>query len=350
MARVSVIGSGNFGSCIAREIGNNVKNLKDIFNEEIKMWVLDEQVNGESLIQIINTKHENVKYLPGFVIPENVKAIGDITECCDADYFIFVVPHQFLASTLKKMVGHVKPTATGCLLTKGITFKDGTVQLLTDTVEEILGIKCGSLMGANIANEIARGDYCESTLAFPISGSPIATNWKKLFENPKFSIRITDDIVLQQLAGTLKNIIAIGGGIIDGLKMGQSTKAAILRVGFLEVYEFAKWYFPERGVKLETMVESCGFGDIVASSYGGRNRKCAEYFVQTGKSFQECEAELLNGQKLQGTLAAAEVFKVLKARNAVKQFPLFATIHMIITRQVKPEEIINYNGKHLENA
>jgi len=207
--------------------------------------------------------------------------------------------------------------------------------------------------GCNIANEIARGDYCESTLAFPVKDSPISTNWKKLFENPKFSIRITDDIVLQQLAGTLKNIIAIGGGIIDGLKMGQSTKAAILRVGFLEVYEFAKWYFPGRGVKLETMVESCGFGDIVASSYGGRNRKCAEHFVLTGKSFPECEAELLNGQKLQGTLAAAEIFKVLKVRNAVKQFPLFTTIHMIITNQIKPEEIINYNGieyRHEKNG
>ena len=131
--------------------------------------------------------------------------------------------------------------------------------------------------------------------------------------------------------------------------MGQSTKAAILRVGFLEVYKFAKWYFPDRGVKLETMVESCGFGDIVASSYGGRNRKCAEYFVISGKSFKECEADLLNGQKLQGTLAAEEVFKVLKARNACKDFPLFTTIYLIIQRKIKPEEIINYNGPHLDN-
>ena len=350
MSRVSIIGSGNFGSCIAREIGRNILKLGKEFNPEVKMWVLEETLNGESLINIINTRHENVKYLPGFHFTENVKAVGDIVECCDADYFVFVVPHQFLEGTLRKMQGHVKKTATGCMLTKGITFKDGTIQLLTDTISEILGIPCGSLMGANIANEIARGDYCESTLAFPDKNGPIAANWKRLLESETFSISIVEDCALQQLAGTIKNIIAIGGGIIDGLGMGQSTKAAILRVGCLEVYNFAKWYFPDRNVKLETMTESCGFGDIVASSYGGRNRRCAEYFVKTGKSFPECERDLLNGQKLQGNLAAAEVYKVLKLRNACKQFPLFTTIYLIIQRKIKPEEIINYNGPHLDNV
>lgn len=346
MKRLAVIGSGNFGSCMARHCAETIKNMPEM-DPVIKMWVFDEVVNGESLVKYINEHHENIKYLPGYNLGENVVAIPNVEDCCDADFFIFVLPHQFLPGTLRKMAPHVKKTATGCLLTKGITFKDGGIQLLTDTVEEITGIKCGSLMGANIANEIARGDFVESTLAFP--NSPERDTWVKLFNSPKFLISVTDDIVLQQLAGTIKNIIAIGGGLIDGLEMGQSTKAAILREGFLEVYEFAKWMFPNRGVSLQTMVESCGFGDIVASSYGGRNRKCAEYFVKTGKPFQQCEAELLNGQKLQGTLASAEVFNILKLRKACKKFPLFSTIALIIDGKLPAAEIIDYKGKHLDN-
>ena len=126
--------------------------------------------------------------------------------------------------------------------------------------------------------------------------------------------------------------------------MGQSTKAAILREGFVEIFDFAKMMFPERGVDILTMIESCGFGDIVASSYGGRNRKCAEYFVKSGKSFKECEAELLNGQKLQGTLAAAEVYKILVERKATEKFPLLTTIQLISERKVEPAEIINYRN------
>lgn len=348
MSRVGIIGSGNFGSCIAKVIGRNIKNVPG-FNPEIKMWVFDEQVKGESLVKIINTKHENVKYLPGHFLGTNVKACASVLETIeDVDYFVFVTPHQFLPNTLKQMVGHIKEGATGVLLTKGITFADNEIQLLTDTVEEILKIPCGCLMGANIANEIARGDFCESTLAFP---DPVkAQIWRQLFQNENFSIDITDDIVTQQLSGTLKNVVAIGGGIIDGLKYGQSTKAAILRAGFVEIYKFAQWYFPGRGVRLETMIESCGFGDIVASSYGGRNRKCAEYFVVTGKTFAECESELLNGQKLQGTLAAEEMFKVLKARNATDMFPLFTTIYLITQKLISPEELIHYkNVKIPEN-
>lgn len=348
MARkLSIIGSGNFGSCIARLCAQNIHNVPEM-DPHIKMWVLEEIVNGESLIDTINNTHENIKYLPGYNLGENVEAIGDVVECCDADFFIFVVPHQFLPATLQKMKGHVKNTATGCLLTKGINFKDGKIQLLTDTVEEILGIRCGSLMGANIANEIARGDFCESTLAFP--DNPERETWKNLFDSPMFKISCTDDIVLQQLAGTMKNIIAIGGGIIDGLNMGQSTKAAILREGFVEIFEFAKMMFPDRGVNILTMIESCGFGDIVASSYGGRNRKCAEYFVKSGKTFHECESELLNGQKLQGTLAAEEVYKILKNRNATDKFPLITTIQLINERKLNPAEIINYRGHALSNS
>ena len=76
--KLSIIGSGNFGSCIARHCAANIKNVQGM-DTHIKMWVLEEIVNGESLINTINTTHENVKYLPGYNLGENVEAIGDVS-------------------------------------------------------------------------------------------------------------------------------------------------------------------------------------------------------------------------------------------------------------------------------
>ena len=96
------------------------------------------------------------------------------------------------------------------------------------------------------------------------------------------------------------------------------------------------------------MMASCGFGDIVASSYGGRNRLCAEYFAKTGIPFHECEAKLLNGQKLQGTLSAGDVYKLLKMRGALKDFPFFTTMYLIVLQKVKPDQIFHPVGPHLD--
>jgi glycerol-3-phosphate dehydrogenase (NAD+) len=136
-------------------------------------------------------------------------------------------------------------------------------------------------MGANIANDIAGRDYCESTLAYP--DPEVCAIWGRILECPYFNVETTSDIAGQQLFGTFKNIIAMAGGMVDGLGFGQSTTAAILRQGLVETYKFAKWAFPDREVQLETLLSRCGFGDAVASSYGGRNRLCAEHFAKTGK-------------------------------------------------------------------
>lgn len=347
MKRVGIIGSGNWGTTAARLIAENVQRLDD-FDNTVKMWVFDEKVHGESLVKIINTAHENVKYLPGYPLPETIVAYPNVVDVCKTcNYLVFVFPHQFLDETLKDMVGHIREGSVGLSLIKGVSFLNGEIELVTDAIERVLNIKCGGLMGANIANDIANRDYCESTIAFPYDPK-IAQDWQRIFNNELFQVRIIEDLACQQLCGTLKNIVATAGGLVDGMGYGQSTKAAILRRGFVECFEFAKWYFPDRGVKLETMMESCGFGDIVASSYGGRNRKCAEYFVKTGKTFKECESDLLNGQKLQGVLAAAEIYKVLKKRNAIKQFPLTATIHLIDLMKAPPQAIFQPHGKHLD--
>ena len=116
--------------------------------------------------------------------------------------------------------------------------------------------------------------------------------------------------------------------------MGGNTKSALLRIGLIEMAKFGGLYFA--GVRNETMIESCGVADLITTSYGGRNRRCAEQFarerleggdIQDTSSlcqerWQRIEKDMLNGQKLQGTLTAKEVYISLQSRNLEKQFPV----------------------------
>jgi glycerol-3-phosphate dehydrogenase (NAD+) len=106
----------------------------------------------------------------------------------------------------------------------------------------------------------------------------------------------------------------------------------------MEMRKFGQTFFGDT-VQTETFFESCGAADLITTCNGGRNRKVAEAFVQTGKPIEQLETELLNGQKLQGTLTAQEVNEFLKARDMQKDFPLFNTVYRIVYEGLEPNAI-----------
>lgn len=103
--------------------------------------------------------------------------------------------------------------------------------------------------------------------------------------------------------------------------------------------KFGQTFFPG-SVQDTTFFESCGVADLITTCAGGRNRKVAEAFAKTRKPIEVLEKELLNGQKLQGTLTALEVHEFLAPRNMVSEFPLFDTVYRIIYEGAPVESII----------
>lgn len=381
---------------MSKLVAENVKAHPQLFEETVQMWVYEEDVTipkdsrhydpsstePQKLSQVFNRVHENVKYLPNITVPSNVVANPDVVDSCkNSTILVFVLPHQFIPRVCDQLAGKIVPYARAICCTKGIDVGEKGVRLMSEAIGMRLNIYCGALSGANIASEIAQEKYSETTVAYdppPMdsraptpSGSPTSSqvdlispsnpvpssrsallkplpnefpplsheNVRKLFHRPYFHVRIVDDVAGVSLGGALKNIIALGAGFVDGLGWGDNAKAAVMRVGILEMVKFGKLFFPDSSKSTTFTEESCGVADVVTSCSGGRNFRCAKMAIEQGKTVFEIEQEVLNGQKLQGTSTAYEVNSFLSQQGREHEFPLFTAVYNILEKKAKPEDI-----------
>ncbi|ELU43188.1 glycerol-3-phosphate dehydrogenase (NAD+) [Rhizoctonia solani AG-1 IA] len=286
--KVCLIGSGNWGSSIARIAAMNVKDHPDVF------------VGPHPL----NIRRDNDVRSRREAEPDLIKTIKGATA------LIVVVPHQFLEKVLDGVKEHLAPGARAVSLIK--VADGGKIYTYPRIISSLLGIRCSTLGGANIAIGVAKDEFCESTLGVLPEGMKShgedslsdADLWYKLFNRPTFRIRVVPDVDGVALCGGLKNVIALAAGFSDGLGWGSNTKSAIIRIGIMEIKDFCVHFFPE--VKAETFLEE---------SISGRNRKVAEDMVKTGKGFQQLEKEELGGQSLQGPQTAEQLHNFLEARS-----------------------------------
>ncbi|KAA3678933.1 glycerol-3-phosphate dehydrogenase (NAD+) [Paragonimus westermani] len=347
LRRVSVIGSGNWGSTIAKIVGSNVLELSG-FHKEVLMWVFEEEIDGQKLTSIINERHENVRYLRGVKLPCNVVATPDIAHAAkDADVLIIVLPHQFLRRTCAQLKPVVKKGAYAVSLMKGLAMSgENGIRLLTDMIREELSVPCAVMMGANLASEVSQEYFCEATIG--ASDGKIGTELKSLFQTKYFRISIIRDEVGAELCGALKNIVAVGSGIIEGLGFKDNTKAAVIRLGFMEMRAFIFQFFGDRDPQEGTFLESCGVADLITTCYGGRNKRMGYALATSNQMLEELERGL-DGQSAQGPLTAAEVHAMLKQRNLLDKYPLFTAVHKICTRELPPSEFLSCLCNHPEH-
>ena len=364
------------------------------------MWVYEEEVTiskdsklydesigdkPQKLTEVINKHHENVKYLPGIPLPKNLVANPSIHDAVkDSTILIFNLPHQFIANVCKQINGHVLPYARGISCIKGVNVSDDGISLFSEWIGDGLGIYCGALSGANLAREIAAEKWSETTIAYdppPIDNSrapsprgsgpdltitdtdvqhkdargrtskvkltavpaeypPLDQDcFRTLFHRPYFHVQMVSDVAGVSLSGALKNVVALAAGFVDGRGWGDNAKAAIMRIGLMEMVKFGKEFFGET-VHTATFTESsAGVADLITSCSGGRNFRCAKMSVEKNISVQEVEKQELNGQKIQGTTTAEEVNSFLKARNLTGEYPLFTAVNDILHGKAKVDDI-----------
>ncbi|KID86459.1 Glycerol-3-phosphate dehydrogenase [Metarhizium guizhouense ARSEF 977] len=412
--KVTIVGSGNWGSTIAKIVAENTKQHNDVFEEQVQMWVFEEEVvvtsdskhydpsigdKPQKLTSIINKYHENVKYLPGITLPSNIVANPSLVDAVkDSSILIFNLPHQFIAKVCDQLRGRILPFARGISCIKGVNVTDDGVSLFSEWIGDGLNIYVGALSGANIASEIAAEKWSETTIAYdpppmdnsrnpsPRSGSPnpgiTVTDlqdvshrdcrgrasktkltgvpaeyppldhdcFRTLFHRPYFHVQMVSDVAGVSLGGALKNIVALAAGFVDGRGWGDNAKAAIMRIGLMEMVKFGKEFFGET-VQSQTFTEtSAGVADLITSSSGGRNFRCAKKAVEKGITVDEVEQQDLNGQKLQGTTTAYEVNSFLKARGLEKEYPLFTAVNDILLNKRRVDDIPNLVAQVTDGA
>jgi hypothetical protein len=219
--QICIIGSGNWGSAIATVVGRNALRLP-FYQNEVRMWVFEEEIRlhkqnkTAKLSDVINERHENVKYLPGIKIPSNVRAVPDLVDAVrNATVLIFVLPHQFLPKLLPIIRSNVNPSRCyGISLIKGLDFDANTKLplLISKSIEKVMGnqFRCGVLMGANVADEVAKQRTCESTLACDFGSDTVNERIRQLFDEEHFRVSRIADVAGAEACGALKNIIALG--------------------------------------------------------------------------------------------------------------------------------------------
>jgi len=344
--KICVIGSGNWGTTIAKVVSENAALNPQLFASEVRMWVFEEQIDGKNLTEIINTDHENVKYLPDIKLPVNLVATPSLLDTVkDADIIIFNIPHQFLAKIVQQLKGHVDSHVRAISCLKGFEVGAKGVQLLSTYVTDELGIECGALSGANIATEVAKENWSETTVAYHIPEDFRGEGYdvdhkvlKALFHRPYFHVSVIEDVAGISVAGALKNVVALGCGFVEGLGWGNNASAAIQRVGLGEIIKFGQMFFPESRVETYYQ-ESAGVADLITTCAGGRNVKVAKLMAESGMSALDAEKKLLNGQSAQGIITCKEVHEWLETCNSVSEFPLFEAVFQIIYNNLPMENI-----------
>ena len=260
--RVTVIGSGSWGTTVAALAARNAPTV---------LWSRRPQ-----LAEQIDTEHENGDYLAGFRLPEALRATADLEEAVScADLLVVGVPSQGFRGALEECRPYLRPWVPVISLSKGLELD--TRMRMTEIIEDVLpGHPVGVLTGPNLAKEILSGAAAASVVA--MDDHNVANAVVDIFQGDLFRVYTNEDIVGCELGGVLKNVIAIASGMADGLGTGDNTRAAVITRGLAEVTRMGV----AMGGQPLTFSGLAGMGDLVATciSPQSRNRHVGE---QLGK-------------------------------------------------------------------
>lgn len=256
--RIAVIGGGSWGTTVAHIAAHRVPTV---------LWARRSEQAEE-----INELHTNDRYLPGFQLHPDLWATDDLREAVrGADVVVMGVPSQGFRSALEKVAEHVRAWVPVLSLTKGL--EQGTRLRMTQVVNEVMpGHPAAVLTGPNLAKEILAGDAAAAVIA--THDPVVAQHLQQIFHQQLFRVYVNRDVVGCEVAGALKNVVAIAAGMADGLGAGDNTKAAVITRGLAEISQLGE----AMGGRFATFSGLAGMGDLIATcmSKQSRNRFVGE--------------------------------------------------------------------------
>ena len=248
---IGVIGAGAWGTALAQMLSTD--------GRDVLLWAFEPEV-----VEAINSEHRNPAFLPSAQLSQTIRATGNLDDFAALDTVLAVTPAQVLRRVLEGL-GTVPRDLVLC--SKGI--EAGTGRLMNDVARAASpGSQIAVLSGPTFAHEVAAGLPTAVTLACE-GGNP---QWERLapaIARPAFRPYYSDDVTGAEIGGSIKNVLAIACGVVDGLALGQNARAALIARGFSEMLRFGE----ALGARAETLNGLCGLGDLVltCSSTSSRN-------------------------------------------------------------------------------
>lgn len=318
MKKICVLGAGSWGSALALSLAKKGYN--------VMMWTLSQEQADK-----INTTKENIDYLPGVLFPNNIELTTNIEEAVrDSRLIILAVPSQAIRSVCKQIKEFVKPNQILVDVAKGL--EKGTGFRLSQVCEEELPENpYVVLSGPSHAEEVAKD--IPTTLVVGSEDLEIAQEVQDIFMSPKLRVYTNPDVIGVELGGALKNIIAFGAGICDGLGYGDNTKAALMTRGIREIARLGT----ALGADANTFSGLSGIGDLIVTctSMHSRNRR-AGILIGQGKSLDETLKEVK--MVVEGITATEVAYEVSKKMNI--DMPITSAIYSVLHDGKNANEVV----------
>lgn len=316
--RVGVIGGGSWGTALARELANK--------NIDTKIYI-----RNKNQYETMKEYHINKRYLADVILPESLKLTNDLDECIlDKDFLILAVPTSSVRSLMENLSGKISKDVILVNVAKGIEVK--TLKRISEIVSEFFPEnKFVALSGPTHAEEVAI-DF-PSTIVAASENLEAAEKTQNLFMSDTLRVYTNDDLLGVELAGALKNIIALANGILVGLGYGDNSRAALMTRGLAEITRLGK----AMGAQEATFLGLTGVGDLIVTctSEHSRNRTCGKYIGQGMKVEEAIEKVGMVVEGIKTTASTVELAKKYKV-----DMPIATALYEVIYEGADVKDIV----------
>jgi glycerol-3-phosphate dehydrogenase (NAD(P)+) len=320
MSHVAIIGAGSWGTALAIIAGRA--------EHQVRLWSRNREV-----IEGINQRRLNGRYLGGHEIPKGVAATGDLKEALDdAEFVLLASPSHVTRELLIRMMHRLQPEMIFISATKGIEIETGKriSEVVRDVLRKHFEPRFVCLSGPSFAEEVAAGHPTAIVAASNQLKDARLVQQVLSFQNLR--VYTNGDVAGTEIGGSVKNVMAVAAGMVAGLGLGTNSIAALITRGLAEITRFAL----AQGAEMETLMGLAGMGDLVLTCTGGlsRNRYVGQELGK-GRTLEEIVKgmrEVAEGVKT--TLAVHRLSKKLKV-----EMPITSEVHAVL-----------YEGKRVEDA
>jgi glycerol-3-phosphate dehydrogenase (NAD(P)+) len=327
MARIAVIGAGAWGTALAIALARKG-------SHRIKLWAYEKDV-----VESIRTTHVNEPFLSGCRLPESIEATQSLADAiAGADVVLSVMPSHHARRVWSQMKPFLHPETLLVSATKGI--ENDSLLRMTEVITDVLTHGEGSfhprlcaISGPTFAREVAKG--FPTTISVASADSDLSAQVQETFSDANFRLYRNEDVIGLELGGSVKNVIAIAAGVVDGIGYGHNTVAGLITRGLAEMTRLAV----ACGGRAETMSGLSGLGDLVLTCTGGLSRnRSVGVELGRGRKLESIIADM-RGMVAEGVLTTNAAVGL--ARKVGVEMPIIDQMHAVLQQGKDPSDAIH---------